>query len=170
MLRDRFFPGQPIVTTLEHVEAVGGKVTRRTTLVSGGKKARETPHYARFHVTEDGTLWVVELVTGIRPDGSSLHENRIFALRPGEDKITSIPLPLKTPFSTFFTAAERGGSRPSNCSISSVSGRTEKRSSMLGYICPSLALNERIAFSTMKVAKARFMWSWIHADTRLVKD
>jgi hypothetical protein len=114
ILRDRFFSGQPITTTLEHVEAVGGNVTRRTTLVSGGEHAREDPHYARFHVTEDGTLWVVELVTGTRSDGSFLLENRIFALRPGEHKITPIPLPLKTPFSTFFTAAERAGNRPSN--------------------------------------------------------
>ena len=54
-LRDAFFPGRPIVTTLEHVEIAGGKVSRRTTLATGGEKARETPHYARFHVAEDGT-------------------------------------------------------------------------------------------------------------------
>jgi hypothetical protein len=114
LLRDEFFPGQVLVTTLEYVQVVGGKVTQRTSLRLGGEKARETPHYGRFHVTEDGALWVVELVTGTRPDGSPLYQNRVFAIRPGQDKITSIPLPLKTPFSTFFTAAVRGGNRPSN--------------------------------------------------------
>ena len=114
VLRDEFFPGQAIVTTLEHVEIAEGKVARRTTLRSGGEKARETPQYARFHVAEDGTPWVVELVSGTRPDGSSLHENRVFAIRPGEGKLTPMSLPLKTPFSTFFTATPRGGSRPSN--------------------------------------------------------
>jgi hypothetical protein len=114
LLRDTFFPGQKIVTTLEHVEVVGGKVVRRTTLHKGGEKARETCHYARFHVTEDGTLWVVDRVSGVRADGSPFQENQVFAI--GEGKVASQPiaLALKTPFSTFFTAAERGGNRPSN--------------------------------------------------------
>ena len=109
VLRDEFFPGRAIVTTLEHVEIVEGKVARRTTLCSGGEKARETPQYARFHVAEDGTPWVVELVSGTRPDGSSLHENRVFAIRPGEGKFAPMSLALKTPFSTFFTATPARG-------------------------------------------------------------
>jgi hypothetical protein len=114
LLRDQFFPGQAIKTTLEHVEVAGGKVTRRTTLLPGGEKARETPHYARFHVAEDDTLWVVELVTGRRPDGSSLVENRVFPDRPSQAQVTPVRLALETPLTAFFTAAERGGSRPSN--------------------------------------------------------
>jgi hypothetical protein len=116
LLRDRFFPGQAIVTTLEHVEVREGKVSQRTTLVSGGEKARETPHYGRFHATPDGTLWVVELVSGTRPDGSSFVENRVFPIQPGQEKekISPVRLAIKTPLTTFFTAAERGGNRPSN--------------------------------------------------------
>jgi hypothetical protein len=114
LLRDRFFPGQEIVTTLEHVEAAGGKIIRRTHLLSGGEKARETPHYARFHATEDGTLWAVVFITGRRSDGSSFAENRVFPIRPGQLEVSFTLLPLKTPLSIFFTAAERGGSRPSN--------------------------------------------------------
>jgi len=114
VIRDRFFPGQEITTTLEHVELARGKVIRRTTLVSGGEKAREACQYARFHATADGTLWVVERISGSRPDGSSLHENRVFAIRPDQARTKPIPLALATPFSTFFTATERGGSRPSD--------------------------------------------------------
>ena len=78
LLRDKFFPGQEIVTTLEHVEMKDGKVARRTTLLKGGEKARATCQYARFHVTEDGTLWVVDRISGSRPDGSALQENQVF--------------------------------------------------------------------------------------------
>jgi hypothetical protein len=113
-LRNAFFPGRPIVTTLEHVEIEAGKVARRTTLAAGGEGARETPHYARFHVTEDGTLWVVEFVTSVRDGGRSFVENRIFPIRPGGSASPAVSLALKTPLSTFFTAPERGGSRPSN--------------------------------------------------------
>ena len=114
LLRDKYFRGRNIVTTLEHVELTGARVTRRTTLSSGGEKARETCHYARFHSTQDGTLWVVERISGLRPDGSSLQENRVLAIRPQPAGVTPIPLALHTPFSTFFTAAECGGNRPSN--------------------------------------------------------
>jgi hypothetical protein len=114
LLRDRFFPGQAIAATLEHVEVDAGKVTRRVTLSSGGDKAKETTQYARFQVTERGALCVVEEVAGNRFDGSPFIENRILAFRDGTDKTTLIPIPLKVPFTTFFTACERGGSRPSN--------------------------------------------------------
>jgi hypothetical protein len=114
VIRDRFFPGQDIATTPEHVELTGGKVARRTTLFSGGEKTRETCQFARFHAAENGTLWVVERVSGSRPAGSSLQENRVFAIRLEQARLTPIPLALNTPFSTFFTAAERSGNRPSN--------------------------------------------------------
>jgi hypothetical protein len=114
LLRDQFFPGEEVITTLEHVEMHEGRVARRTTLQKGGEKARETCHYARFHATEDGTLWVVDRVSGNRIDGSPLQENQVFAIRPEQDRIAAVPLALKIPFSTFFTAVERGGNRPSN--------------------------------------------------------
>jgi hypothetical protein len=116
LIRDRDFPGQPIATTLEHVVLDGAKVVHRATLASGGEKARETPHYARFHATADGSLMVVTYVSGRRPDpdGSTFHENRILAVGPGQSPATPRRLPLTKSLSTFFTAAERGGSRPSN--------------------------------------------------------
>jgi hypothetical protein len=112
LLRDRFFPGRKIATALEHVEVDDGKVVARSTLLAGGEGARETPHYARFHAAGDGTLKVVAYVSGTREDGSSFAENRLVDARPGAKGATA--LPLKSPFSIFFTAAERGGNRPSD--------------------------------------------------------
>lgn len=114
MVRDKFFPGRKIVTTLEHAEVAAGKVTKRTSLIKGGEKARVNCLYARFHVTEDGSLWVVDRVSGSRADGSSLQENQVFQI--GADGSAGPPasLALKTPFSTFFTNAVRGGNRPSD--------------------------------------------------------
>lgn len=109
LLRDRFFPGQKVVTTLEHVQVPGGKVT---TLLEGGEDKPQTPRYARFHATPDGALWVVVAVSRRDGDGRALLENRVQSVWPrrGEASV----LALREPFSTFFTAAERGGSAPSD--------------------------------------------------------
>jgi hypothetical protein len=114
VLRDHYFPGQTIKTTLEHVVVAGGNVTRREELVAGGESSSETPLYARFHAPEAGILWVVELVGGRRTDGTSFVEHRFFPIPSGHESISPIRLALKTPLTTFFTAAERGGNRPSH--------------------------------------------------------
>jgi hypothetical protein len=113
---DHAFRGRPIATTLEHVEVADGQVVGRSTLAAGGEGASETLDHGRFHADAAGSLWVVESISGHRPDGSAFHENRVapVSLRPGETAGAPAAIPLKTPFSTFFTAAERGGSRPSN--------------------------------------------------------
>src|SRR5262249_23332900 len=74
---------------------------------------RETPLFARFHAGEDGALHVVDLVHRTESDGSSILENRLFQVLPRENAATPRRLVLNEPFTTFFTAAERGGSRPS---------------------------------------------------------
>jgi hypothetical protein len=127
ILRDRFFPNLKISTSLELVRVSSGKVVSRATLLSGGEDAPETPTYARFHSTPDGSLYVVYAVNVRRPDGTSVLQNRLFKLafdllasssggsrqvvhnKPREEYL----LNLKEPFSVFFTAAERGGSKPS---------------------------------------------------------
>ena len=98
VLRDAFFPGRPIVTTLEHVEIAGGKVSRRTTLATGGEKARETPHYARFHVTEDGTPLGRRARLG-PPARRLLLRSRTASSRsaPGDGKFTPLPLAPQDP-------------------------------------------------------------------------
>ena len=113
-LRDRFFPGRPIVTTLEHAEVERGEVTRRTTVLAGGEGKPETPQYARFHATADGTLWVVYAATVGTGEGSSRTENRVLRVSHRQGDETPIRLALDEPLTTFFTATERGGSRPSD--------------------------------------------------------
>ena len=113
-LRDRFFPGRRIVTTLEHAEVERGEVTRRTTVLEGGEGQPETPQYGRFHATEDGTLWVVHAATVRDGNGSFRLEDRLIRVSPRDGGEVPIRLTLDEPFGTFFTATERGGSRPSD--------------------------------------------------------
>ncbi len=114
VLRDRFFPGRKIVTTLEHAEVERGQVIRRTTLSARGEGEAETPSFARFHATADGTLLVVSTVGGSKPDGSAFLENRLIRVSPRRETDTHVRLDLDEPFTTFFTATERGGSPASD--------------------------------------------------------
>jgi hypothetical protein len=114
LLRDRFFPGQKVATTLEHVEVERGSVTRRTTLVGGGEGKAEAPQYARFHAAGDGTLWVVYAATVWDGKGSSRLENRLIRVSPRPPGHHPVRLALVEPFTTFFTATERGGSPASD--------------------------------------------------------
>jgi hypothetical protein len=114
LMRDRFFPGKPIVTSLEHVTLKGGEVVERRALLRGGEGAGlETPGYARFHSAGGGRLYVVFLCSGRNADGQPLSENRILQVLPRQDEAQPVSLGLKEPFRTFFTATERGGSKPS---------------------------------------------------------
>ena len=113
LIRDEFFPGEKITTSLKHVVLRDGKVTRRVTLLKGGEgESNETPGNARFHATAEGKLFVVYYCSGADKDGKRLSENRALRLLPD---MTSQPvtIPLEHPFMTFFTACERGGSAPS---------------------------------------------------------
>jgi hypothetical protein len=114
VLRDRFFPDLKIRTTLEHAQVRDGRVVTRETLLAGGEGMAETPRYARFHATADGKLFVVFSLTGSTPERGAFRENRLLQLLPGKEKAASVPLGLREPFTTFFTATERGGSRPSD--------------------------------------------------------
>jgi len=114
LLRDKFFPDKRITTSLEHAVLRHGEVVRRSTLVKRGEgESSEIPGNARFHATGDGRLFVVYYCGGKDREGKTLSENRLLQVLP-EKWPKPIPLPLEHPFTTFFTAAERGGSPPSN--------------------------------------------------------
>jgi hypothetical protein len=114
LLRDRFFPGKPIVTTLEHVVLKDGQVAERRTLLQGGEGAgAETPGYARFHSTGDGKLCVVFVCNSRAAQGKAASEMRILPILQRRDVAGPVTIALKEPFRTFFTATERGGSKPS---------------------------------------------------------
>ena len=71
------------------------------------------PGRARFHIRPFGQILVVCYVSGVDASGKSVSENRFMELIPGqESKNVWTKIPLKQPFSDFFTATPRAGSAP----------------------------------------------------------
>lgn len=114
LMRDRFFPGIPITISLEHVIIQDGSIIKHTALLKGGEDASsEIPGNARFHVTGNDRLFLVYYCSGKDADGNILNENRLLQILPGKAN-KPVRLGLREPFGTFFTATERGGSKPSD--------------------------------------------------------
>jgi len=114
VMRDKFFPNLPITKSLEYVVINNGEIVKRTTLFKGGEGAStEIPGYARFHISDNGRLFVVYYRSGKDDKGNSISENRLFQVLPeGDNK--PITIPLQKPFGMFFTAIQRGGSKQSD--------------------------------------------------------
>lgn len=105
LLRDGFFPNLHLTKSLEYCIIRRGEIVSRNTLLVGGEDITgDTPNYARFHATPDGSLFAVYTCS------SSGMKIRQIAPQIAEP----IKLELQQPFHTFFTASERGGSKPSN--------------------------------------------------------
>src|SRR5690606_4849500 len=112
VLRDRFFPGESIKRSLDHVVIADGEVVARRSLIEAGEGQPETPQYGRFHETRDGRLWVVSAVRVRGEDGVNRLENRLIPI--GEDGGEAVTIDLEEPLGIFFTATGRGGSEPSD--------------------------------------------------------
>lgn len=110
-LRDKFFPDAQQSHTLNYAIVRDGKVAARKVLLKSENGARETPGRARFHSMPDGRLMVICYVSGTGANGKSVSENRIATLIP-DANLVWIPIPLKQPFSDFFTATPRAGNAP----------------------------------------------------------
>ena len=107
-MRDKFFPGVPIRTSLEHCVVKDNKVVSRDTLVIGGEGVgKEIPDYGRLHATEDGRLFAFYHLSG------AANENRLMEILPDGKHADPVKVELKHPFTSFMTATERGGSPPS---------------------------------------------------------
>jgi hypothetical protein len=113
VLRDRFFSGERIVISLEHVQVSNGRVIARSALVTGGEGREETPQYGRLHATPEGKLVLVYATRVRLPGGAEELQNRLLTVLPRSAAAPPIRLWLRRPLTTFFTATERGGSRPS---------------------------------------------------------
>ena len=114
-MRDKFLPGVPITTSLEHCVVRGNKVVSRQTLAIGGEGAGgEIPGWGRFHATGDGRLFVFYYCGGKDAKGKALDENRLMEILPGGGHTEPVKVGLKNPFTSFMTATVRGGSQPSN--------------------------------------------------------
>ena len=108
----RSFPDVPITFSLEYIVIEAGKVIKRKTLLKGGEgTSTEIPGYGRFHVSNDGRLFVVYYCSGKDSNGNSISENRLIQV-DGDSK--PVLIPLKKPFGMFFTAIQRGGSKQSD--------------------------------------------------------
>jgi hypothetical protein len=107
-MRDRFFLGQELVTSLEYVRLVDGQVEERKTLIRKSEDEGDLkPTYGRFHRKKDGTL--VTVVTALYSEEKAAN----YLLRLGEDEVPEY-LGLEQGLRPFFTATERGGSLPSD--------------------------------------------------------
>jgi hypothetical protein len=113
-MRDKFFPGAPIVTSLEYCVIRYNKIVIRKTLITAPEKdAPEVPGMARLQSTQDGRLFVVYHATGVDSQGKRFDENRVMEMLPNSECSRPVTIPLKTRFTSFMTATERAGSPPS---------------------------------------------------------
>jgi hypothetical protein len=114
-LREKFFPEARQSVALNYAIFHDSKVvTRRTLALSEEGGSKEVPGSARFQVTPDNRLFAVYFVGGTNTAGQPVSENRIIELKSGEVQGLPVRLPLKQPFTRFFTATVRAGSSPSN--------------------------------------------------------
>lgn len=113
-LRARFFPEAKQRHALEYVQwREGREVLRRTLACAEEGGSREIPSSARFHADALGRLFVVYYCGGADAAGKAVSENRLMVLRADGTPGRPVRLPLRQPFTSYFTATPRGGSAPS---------------------------------------------------------
>jgi hypothetical protein len=114
-LRERFFPEAKQSYAVNYAVVRDGDVRlRRTVAIAEEGGSREIPGSPRFQATPDGRLFVVYYVSGTNANGEAVSENRVVEIHADGQLGESQILPLKQPFSQFFTATVRAGSPPSN--------------------------------------------------------
>ena len=114
-LREKFFPDAKQSQALNYATIRDGQVVgRRSLFLVEEGKAGLTAGAARFHVTPDQRLWVICYVSGTDAAGKSVSENRLFEMLADGTAGEPVSVPLKQPFTSFFTATIRGGSSPSD--------------------------------------------------------
>jgi hypothetical protein len=114
-LREKFFPEAKQSHALNYAIVRKGKVeVRRTLALAGEGGSNEIPSAARFQIAPGNRLLVVYFVKGSNAAGQPVVENRLLELTSDGFPGTPVTLPLKHPFSSFFTATVRAGSKPSS--------------------------------------------------------
>jgi hypothetical protein len=110
LMIEGFFHDMPLQRSLEYCIIDKGSVVQRTTLYRS-TKGDGSPWlgWARFHATPDGRLFVIAHVHDESPD-HRIFENWIAPVMPDGQLGKHTVIPLKSPYSRFFTATERGGS------------------------------------------------------------
>jgi hypothetical protein len=131
-LREKFFPEAKQSHTLNYAVIRDGKIElRRTIAIAEEGRSQLIPGPARFHIAPGNRLFIVYFTKGINDSGQSIAENRIVEMSDEGIPVTSVVLPLKHPFSSFFTATVRAGSKPSE--ILDMFGITEGTKNTISY-------------------------------------
>lgn len=114
LMRDRYFPGLPILRSLDYVVLKEGKVIKREMLAVGGEmEGGLNPGFGRFHYTPDGRLWAVFAGTAKQPDGTTPNQLYLMPVWPELKRDNPLKVDWKYPLGSFFTNTVRGGSLPS---------------------------------------------------------
>jgi hypothetical protein len=113
-LREKFFPDAKQSHALNYAVIRDGKIElRRTIAIAEEGGSQLIPGPARFHITPVNRLFVVYFIKGNNSSGQTIAENRLVEMTAGGIPGTPVVLPLKQPFSSFFTATVRAGSKQS---------------------------------------------------------
>ena len=114
-LRPKFFPDARQAYLLNYAVVRRGEIQRREVLVEGGEQIGGLqPGQGRFHVTQNGQLYVFYYVQGQDESGNALAENRVTRRLTDGSWSAHQTIGLSPPFVQFFTATPRGGSPPSS--------------------------------------------------------
>ena len=131
-LRDEFFPGRPIVTTLEHVEIAGGKVSRRTTLAPAARRParpRTTPASTSPRTAPSGSSSSSPAAGPTAPPSSRTASSRS---APAGKRPRPCPSPSRRRFPPSSPPPSAAAAGRRTCWISSASAETERRCGMRG--------------------------------------
>ncbi|MBK9390752.1 MAG: hypothetical protein IPN68_11335 [Bacteroidetes bacterium] len=114
-LREKFFPEARQSHSLNYALVRNGKVEVRTTIeIAEEGKGNLIPGRGRFHITPDNRILVLYFISGTDTAGNKIAENRIVEIFRGGIAGKEVVLPLRNPFTNFFTSTVRAGSQPSN--------------------------------------------------------
>lgn len=106
LMRDKFFPGNSLISSLHLAVVKEGAVQTRRVLFPGTDAAQAG--HARFQVTTNGTVYAVLYISGA--DGG----NKLLQVYPVIENPPLIPIPAKKPIPSFCLATVRAGNKPSD--------------------------------------------------------
>lgn len=134
-LRDRFFPDQSIIHSLEYMSLNKGQTQSRRTLISSTEGQEDPrPELARFHILEDGTPLILSQFSG--PESNPSYRYALVTT----DTPNWIDIPFSHPMpGTFLTSTVRGGSLPS--SFIDIVGMSPNNPHTLGYARVRIEIN-----------------------------
>lgn len=113
-LREKFFPEAKQSESLNLGVVREGKLVKRLTVAerSGTSSGLSGAHH-RFQVAPDNRLFIIHGIYAFDADGQPTFENRVVEVQADGVLGSPTTIPLKRPFSSFFTATPRAGSPPS---------------------------------------------------------